>query len=79
MTTSQTKYRVCFRSRDGKVYYLRREYGDLIAAQSAADDYNIGEPTIPHWVEPSSVSNNDRSVSQNSLRIEKENFIQFIQ
>ena len=68
-------YQVAFRSPlDGKVYRLRRVYHDLISAQSAADDYNIGEPCIHHWAEPieeepSHVSNVEITNSQQSLII----------
>jgi hypothetical protein len=68
-------YQVAYRSPlDGQVYRLRRKYSDLISAQSAADDYNIGEPCIPHWAEPikeepSHVSNVEITISQESLII----------
>jgi hypothetical protein len=76
------KYRVAFLSPlDGKVYLFKRVYSDLISAMSAADDYNVGEPCIQHWVEPepSSVSNDEIEVSQNFLSIQNENLIQFKQ
>jgi hypothetical protein len=76
------KYRVAYLSPlDGKVYRFRRVYSDLISAMSAADDYNVGEPCIHHWVEPepSADSKDEITVSQNSLSIQIENFIQFKQ
>lgn len=68
-------YRVAYVSPlDGKVYRFRRVYHDLISAQSAADDHNIGEPCIHHWAEPiedepSPVSNVEIKISQQSLII----------
>lgn len=49
-------YRVAYLSPlDGKVYYLRKVYPDLISAASAADDYNVTTDCwnpITHWAEP---------------------------
>ena len=46
------KYKVAYRDRQGCVHLFRREYTSLLEAESAADDYKVGEPETEFWVEP---------------------------
>jgi hypothetical protein len=46
------KYRIAYQYPGKPVGYFRKTYTDLISAESAADDYNVGEPFACHWVEP---------------------------